>query len=127
MSRESWSKHDHAFYLERAEDPVPPLWYRVAALAYAFHAENGHAHFERGEVCRRLVRVDFHTGELLKTSASAVNHAIGTAIRYGSLSPDSLTSRLGCLVVPMRPDGLRGHIWGSKKGNPWDPCDRHES
>ena len=58
MSRESWSKHDRAFWLERSEDPVQPLGVRVTALAYAHHSENGHAHFEPGEVCKRLTRVD---------------------------------------------------------------------
>jgi hypothetical protein len=125
--REDWSKHDRAFWLERSEDPVPPLWFRVTALAYAFHPENGHAHFERGDICKRLARVDFITGELIKTSTSAVNNAIRTAINYRLLDAESLTSRLGCLVVPMRPDGLRGYVWGSNQGSPFDVCDRHRT
>ena len=53
-----WSAHYQGVWMERPQNPVLPLWLRVAALAFGRHRVNGHANFAKGELCKLLASRD---------------------------------------------------------------------
>ena len=95
MSEKPWARHYQHEWQSRAGDRRLPYWLRIAALAYGSHADNGHARFKRGEIALILSDVDQTTGEV--RPHQNVGRAIGDAVEYGWLEPDSYW---GCLVVP---------------------------
>ena len=100
--------------------PDRPLYLRVMGLAFAGHHRNGHTPFAPGELRRALPVVDKRTGELRVPTVQAITNAIHTAVSFGYLHEDSVTSRQHCLVVPH-------WITGGDRGNSNEPCKRHSS
>lgn len=90
----SWARHFLDVWQERAGDPRLPHWFRVAALAYGSHMNNGHAPFKPGQVALVLGTIT-ETGEFIPYRN--VSRAIALAIEYGLLAPGSYHR---CLIVP---------------------------
>lgn len=85
--------------------PKPPLWLRLAWLAYGRHERNGHANFHQGELV-----------QIFGVQAPAVSRAIRDAKRAGFIDP---ASNVRCLQVS-------GHaITGGTRGNPKKVCPIH--
>lgn len=91
----AWARHYQDDWQARAGDPRLPYWFRIAALAFGCHTENGHARFKRGEVALVLGSLDPKTGEL--RPFANVRREIARAVEYGLLEEGSYW---GCLVVP---------------------------
>lgn len=94
--RESWVKVHQAGRLELAHSIRLPHWLRLAFLAEARMAEDGHARFERGEVGLHL-GTDGDTGECTPVDRYNVRRAIREAVSRGLLLPGSGTR---CLLLP---------------------------
>ena len=111
--RAIWARHSLEWWQERAADPYMPYWFRVAALAFGLHGENGHAPLKHGALSMLLASPDPQTGELVRYRNAA--RAVRAAIEYGLLAPESTTR---CLVVPPM---------AVKQGEPsrWPKCPVH--
>lgn len=90
-----WARHFLDVWQERAGDPRLPPWFRVAALAYGSHQNNGHAPFKPGQVALVLGGIDASTGEFIP--CRNVTRPISLAVEFGLLAPGSYHR---CLIVP---------------------------
>lgn len=90
-----WARHYQDDWQARAGDPRLPYWFRIAALAYGSHTENGHARFKHGEIAKILGAVDRETGEF--RPFANVRREIARAVEFGLIEEGSYW---GCLVVP---------------------------
>lgn len=109
----TWSMHFHNEWLERAQDPRLPPWFRVMALAYARHHRNGHARFRPGEMAEMLVTLNPRTKELVPMNKHNVQRAILNAVEFGLIAESSGSL---CLVVPAHA------VEGGVQGRPEDSC-----
>jgi hypothetical protein len=103
-----WAKHYQGVWHERAGDPRLPYWFRVTALAFGCHCQNGHARFDKGQIGMVLGRLDPDTGEFFPLDRHNVRRAIDKAVEFGLLAEGS--SAL-CLVVPAH--AISGGVCGS--------------
>ena len=103
-----WAKHYQSAWNERAQDERLPDWLRIASLAFARHAANGHARFAPGEIAQVLERVDKQTGALRRPHKANIQRAIRHAVDRDFLAAGSSSL---CLVVP--PHAVEGGLGGS--------------
>lgn len=115
-SHNTWTRHYQIGWERRAANTNAPLWARVASLAYARHEANGHATFQRGELCW-ILGTPTKAGQPFKRRDSAtIRDAIAVAVKYGWLAEPSCNV---CLVVP-------SHDISGPHGDESKPCPVHE-
>ena len=113
MSRVNpFAMHRQSFWKEVSTDEKLHLWQPLAALAFAYHRQNGHANFTAKD--RELV---FLLGQPVEggwkcAPADQISRAIGRAKKAGWIAAES-NSR--CLVVPH-------HVIEGGFGNKYDRC-----
>jgi hypothetical protein len=103
--------HQQHVWAERAVDPALPLWLRVAALAFAGQARNGHCHLATGDLEMALSAPDGTARD-----SGTARRALRLAVEHGFIAAGS-NSR--CLIVP--PHAVSGGSHGSAHAL----CDRH--
>jgi hypothetical protein len=111
-----WAKHYQSAWENRSANHRLPKWLRIACLAYGRHEPNGHARFQRGELCIILGTPPKGGQPFRRADPATIRDAIATAIKYEWLDKDSCAE---CLIVP-------SHEIQLDVGNPNAPCPVHE-
>lgn len=91
-----WARHYQDEWERRAMDGRLPKLFRLVAVAYGTHRENGHANFAAGDLAH-ILGASSSTGLWKPMDRSNVRAYIQKAIDCGLLAPGSCTE---CLVVP---------------------------
>ncbi|OBK80344.1 hypothetical protein [Mycobacterium sp. 1165178.9] len=110
----SWSRHQHAFWAEHAQNETFPAWFRVMAFAFGSDKTNGHINVPAGELTKWL-----------GVDKSVTGRAIKFAVEHGLLGEGSSPR---CLVLPGREKIVgtnvlaESPIWGGTDGNPFGKC-----